>query len=628
MWTLALAGARAHRAALTGTALTLAAAGAVLSTVGVLAESGLRGGADIDGGTLTTLAASYTGTALVVVVLVVAATVTLALRGRRREFALLRTVGATRRQIRQQVSREVVLVALLAVPLGAIPGVVVATRLEPLLREAGVLGSGSALRLSPLPAVAAVVVLLPSALLAGRLAARETVRTAATDALRASAAEDAAIGPTRRLLALVTAVAGVAAAFAPLVVPGTIGGTSAATSAFLLVGATALAGPLLVGQAFARTERLTGGRRPAPTRLALHNLRGFSRRLTTVVAPLALALATGTVQTSVDGAVAEAGRQQLRAALTADLVVTGAALPGRLADLIALRGVTGVVPLADRRIQVRTDDDDLPDSLAWETTGVRVVPADASRTLFDPGVTRGALTGLAKAGTVAISSDAAFELGRGLGDTVEVRDAGTDRRLRVVAVFDRGLGVGDYLIGPATAEPVGGTPAATVALVSTSQPPAATAERLRALGLTVGTPEAYVATVIDSDAALQHLSTVLLLLLLVFVGLGAANSLVLTTAGRRAELALLHRTGTTRRQLLRMTMVESLLTGALAWLVGTVAVLPAVLGVSLGLLGWQPPAVDLTTYVLLSGAVLLTAVGATGLTAWWAIRRVGGSARR
>ncbi len=55
-----------------------------------------------------------------VVVLVVAATVSLALRGRRRELALLRAVGATRAQARALIGAEVLLVGMVAAPLGAV----------------------------------------------------------------------------------------------------------------------------------------------------------------------------------------------------------------------------------------------------------------------------------------------------------------------------------------------------------------------------------------------------------------------------------------------------------------------------------------------------------------------------
>lgn len=620
MWTLALSSARAHRAALSGTALTLAAAGTVLTTVGVLMESGLRGGPSVDGATLTALASSYAGTALVVVVLVVAATVTLALRGRRRELALLRTVGATRRQVRQQVSREVLLVALVAVPLGAVPGLLLATRLQPSLRAAGMIGLDDGLRLSPLPALAAVAVLLPSALLAGRLAARETLRTAPTEALRASAVEPAGIGPVRRGLALATGAAGLVAAFSPLVVPGTIGGATAATSALLLVGAAALAGPLLVGRAFGRAADLPGARTGAATLLALLNVRGFSRRLTAVVVPLALALTIGTVQSSVDAAIGTAGREQLRAAVTADLVVTDVPR-GRIGALSAVPGVSDVAPVADVPLQVRTDEDDLPDALVWEPAALRVLLPGTPTSLLDPGVTRGRLAALSAPGTVAVSTDTAFELGLGLGDPVDVRAGGAEHRLEVVAVFDRGLGVGGYLAGPATADALGAAPAAAVLLVGTSGPAGAVADRLRELGATVLTPDEYAADAGGGAAAAQHLSTVLLLLLLVFVGLGAGTALVLTTAGRRAELELLRRTGTSRRQVLGMTLVESLLTGGLAWLVGTLAVVPAVLGVSAGLLGWHAPVIDLSTYAVLSAAVLATSVACTLVPTGLALRR-------
>jgi ABC-type lipoprotein export system ATPase subunit len=204
MWSLALAGARAHRTSLSGTALVLATAGALVSLVGVLFESGSRAGAGVEGGSLVALASSYSGIALVVVVMVVASMVTLALRARRREFALMRTIGATRRQVRQQVSLEVLLVALIAVPLGAAPGIFLARLLEPLLQDAGMLSPGSQLSLSPLPVLAAVALLVPTALLAGRLAARETLRTPPTDAVRSSAVETPGIGWNRRAFALVT----------------------------------------------------------------------------------------------------------------------------------------------------------------------------------------------------------------------------------------------------------------------------------------------------------------------------------------------------------------------------------------------------------------------------------------
>jgi putative ABC transport system permease protein len=485
------------------------------------------------------------------------------------------------------------------------------------------LSPGSQLSLSPLPVAGAVALLVPTAVLAGRLATRETLRIPPTEAVRGSAVETPAIGWTRRGFALVTLVAGLAVAFTPLWVSGTLGGETAGLSAFFLISAVALAGPLLVARTFGRTVLLAGARTGAPTRLALYNVRGFSRRLTTVIVPLALALAVGTIQTSVNSALGKASEQQLRAAVTADLVLTAApSSPSSPSELTAVPGVAGVAPLSDVPVEVRTEDEE-PDILVWESTTLRTVPADVPRSVFDPGVTDGSLAELSAPGTVAVSSDAASLIGLGTGDSLVVRHDGAEHALEVVAVYERGLGVGGYLIAPETATSLGSAATPSTLLVTTTDDAATarTADRIRDLGYTVQSPGQYAADATSPDAALQRLSTVLLLLLMVFIVLGAANALVLTTAGRHAELVLLHRTGTTRRQLSRMLTVESLLTGTLAWLIGTAAVIPAVLGVSAGLLPGQVPVVDLTTYLLLSLVVVATAVGATTATAAWAVRR-------
>ncbi|WP_345741915.1 FtsX-like permease family protein [Serinicoccus marinus] len=112
MWTLARAGARAHRGGLIGTALALGLAATLLTLTGVLLETGVRAGTGdplspgaLAGAQLTILASSFAGTALVVVLVVVVTTVSLALRQRRPEFALLRAVGATRAQVRGIIAR-------------------------------------------------------------------------------------------------------------------------------------------------------------------------------------------------------------------------------------------------------------------------------------------------------------------------------------------------------------------------------------------------------------------------------------------------------------------------------------------------------------------------------------------
>jgi putative ABC transport system permease protein len=617
VWQLASSGVRAHRGAFAGTAVVLAFASAVLAITGVLFESGLRtqaAGDPTSGGLLVALASSYAGTLIVVVVMVVAATVSLALRSRRREFALLRAVGATPAQVRRAVTLEVAVVSLVAAPLGALAGLFGARLLDPMLVNAGMVPPGFSSALSPLPVLVAVALIMVTAVPVGRLGAREAARTAPTAALQQSAVEDRQVGTGRRTTALVMTVAGLATAFSALWIPGTIGGASASLSAFLLVGAAALAGPVLVGWIFDRLARLRpSGSRPA-VMLAVRNVRGFSRRLTTVVVPLALVVAAATIQTSVNQAITTAGQQEFIAAVSADLVVTptdGAAqdLPAQVA---AVRGVAAAVPLATVPAQVRTDDEG--GALAWEATALRVVPADT--TALDPDVVEGSLGGIDTPDTVAISSDTAFETGGGLGETLTLRLGKDVVDATVVAVFSRGLGVAGIITGPATAEAHGLPVVADTVLVDLARgaSPTDVAAAITALGAAATDPETYITAALQSAGGENDISVVLLLLLLAVVAVGAASTLAMTTVARRDELALLHRTGTTRRQLMRMTTVEAAITGLTAWVLGTVAVVPAVIGVSAGLLA-GPPVVDWPAYAIVSGSVVVLALVATALAA-------------
>ncbi|HEY0950380.1 ABC transporter permease [Nocardioides sp.] len=601
-WSTARAAVRADRGGVAGTFIVLMLAAALISATGVVMESGVRAQGS-DASLLATLAGSFAGTALAVVVLVVASTFALAIRRRRGEFALMRAVGATRRQVRRMVGAEVLLVTAVAAPLGAVPGLFAARLLTPTLVDSGIVSPGFQLTLSPIPALAAVVLLLPVALLAARLAARETLKMAPTAAVREASVEKPGIGRGRRITAAVLAASGLSTAFSSVAVPGTVGAAVAATSAFLLVGAAALAGPLLVTHLLGRSSSLISRAGGVSTAMALANTRGFARRLTTAIVPLALALSAGTVQTSVDKTVSEAATRQLDAGIHADLVATGPSADqvDRVADLPGVRSATVLSTVVTN---VRTDDE-MPSALsalAWEPTQMWVLPEGGPGDAFDPDVAAGSLAALDAADTVAISADTKFDLGKGIGDRVTVRlPDDTEISAKVVAVYDRSLGFGGYLVGATTV--AGHDPDGAVDTVLVATDPGASAEvasELRDLGVTAQSKDAYVDSVQTAAASSQHLSAVLLLALLAFVGLAAANTLVMTTAGRKAELDLLRRTGATRTQLLRMAWVESLITGAAAWVIGTIAVIPAVLGVGFGLLGASMPGVGWTAYAVLS----------------------------
>ncbi|VTR78702.1 ABC transporter permease [Cellulomonas hominis] len=597
VWTSARSAVRVHRASMAGSALVVALAAALLTATGAWVEAGIRlaaGSDDPAASLLVTVASSFAGTAVLIALLVVASTFAGALRPRAREFALLRAVGATTRQVRQLVTAEVLLVFAVAAPLGAVPGLLLAPLLAGVLESGGIVPAGFTTTVTPWPVLATLALLVPTALLGARLAGRESARLSPASAVQRSAAEPTGISAGRRTTALVLAAGGLAVAFVPFVLPGVMGSAAATTSAFLLIIAAALLGPLLVRWAAVRGLSLLGPRAAAAPTLALANARGFSRRLTGAVVPLALLLALGTVQSGVSSAVVDAAEQQVRDALTADLVAEGPVTAEQAAEVAASPGVAEAArtTLVPAEVRIEEEDEDMPllDGLSWEATALRTVPVEGD--LVDPDVRSGSLADLAGPRTIAVSSEAALG-STGVGKPLEVRLDGELTTFTVVAVYERGLGLGDYLVGDTAAVAAADGPAATL-LVRADTPadvPAAR-EAVEAAGLTATDVDGYARSVREAAAAEQGLSTALLLALLAFVAVAAANTLVSLVTSRRGELALLSRTGATRRQLLRMVALESGLTTATALLVGAACVLPALLGVGQGLLGVPLPVVD------------------------------------
>lgn len=273
-------------------------------------------------------------------------------------------------------------------------------------------------------------------------------------------------------------------------------------------------------------------------------------------------------------------------------------------------GVNSVTALSAAAVQVRTDTEG-PTALAWESTAVRGLSNGGQpSSSYDPGLTQGSLADLATPDTVAISRDAAFSNSQGLGTKVTFRYGdGHEATATVVAVYDRSLGFGDYILGQNTLAAQDPRSTADTALITTTAGTAGTvAQQLSTLKIAATDTATYQKQALASNANVQQLSTSLLLVLLLFIGLAAANSLIMSTAGRRGELALLQLLGATRRQLVTMALIESLIIAAIAWAIGTISVLPAVIGVGYGLLGGFSVPLDLGTYTWLSLAVLATAV--------------------
>ena len=246
-----------------------------------------------------------------------------------------------------------------------------------------------------------------------------------------------------------------------------------------------------------------------------------------------------------------------------------------------------------------------------ETETVPAQAVDDVSTL-DLDVSEGALADL-RGRTVAVSSLRAGSQGWDLGDEAPMwLGDGTEVRLRVVAIYERGLGFGDLVL-PAGAV-TGHTARATDDEVLVKMAPGATPDpRLAAV--------APAATLINSgqrtgllaeDLALSAwLNKLLVGVMVGYAALAAANTMVMAALARRRELALLRIVGMTRRQVRRMVLAEQAgLLGVALTIGGAVAALTLV-AVVRALTGSLLPYVPPLGWVAVFGGTALLALTTT-----------------
>ncbi|MFF3217043.1 FtsX-like permease family protein [Streptomyces sp. NPDC002886] len=214
-----------------------------------------------------------------------------AIRQQSRELALLRTVAATPRQARRLVRGQVVATTLLTALPGWAAGAVGGRLALTALQGQGMAAPGLRVPGTPLPALVAVAVVLAVGLAASAVAAWRVSRIAPAAALTASETEHARTGVARLLAGAAALTGGVLllrlAATRPPEQVDKAGQATLLASLVLLV-AVGLAGPLA---ARALAAALGGPLRavaPGAGWLADANLRGYARRLSSAVVPVAL----------------------------------------------------------------------------------------------------------------------------------------------------------------------------------------------------------------------------------------------------------------------------------------------------------------------------------------------------
>ena len=529
----------------------------------------------------------FAGVALFVGSFLILNTFSMLVAQRTRELALLRALGASRRQVTRTVLIEALVLGVVGATVGLGGGYALAYALKGLFGRFG-LTIDSGLTLTGATMAWSYLIGVAVTLVAAYLPARRAATVPPVAAMRADL-----VTTPRPLRARTIAGAAVAAAAGAALAVGTAAGTMplVAVGAFGLLVAVIVLSPVLAVP-FVRGFGLVLPRLAGTTgRLAKENALRNPRRTaaTSSALMIGLSLVTGF---SILGASARASIDRTADdVLRADYVISAA------------MGQPFTPAVAD---QVRHLDG--VKSVAVERYGTAEIDGhEGYFSAYDPGVvgdalaidmTEGRLSDLS-ANTMLVSEKEATRGGTSVGDSVRFEVAnGQSRQLRIAGVYGDDNGLGPYVIAMDTYTATGGVALDQNVYITLDTSAAAVHDALdRVVAdypvVQLRDAEGYKQ---DKRAGIDQLLTLinaLLALSVLIAVLGVVNTLVLSVIERTRELGLLRALGMDRRQVRRMVRLEAVV----------ISLYGAALGIGLGtLLG-----LALTT-VLHSQGLVATAV--------------------
>lgn len=570
---------------------------------------------------LTTVLTAFAAVAVGVAAFGIANTFSMLVAQRTREWALLRALGAGRRQILGATLAEALAVGVLASVVGVVGGVVIALGLKAAFAGMGIDVPATGLVITPSVAVVGLAVGIGVTLLAAVLPARRAARVSPMEALRESAVEPTGIAWRRAAVGAVVLAAGIAL--------GIAGRRAGAFGTTALGGGLTVLAAVVLGPVIARTAGPVVGwplriGRSVTGELATENARRNPRRTAATASALMVGVAVVSLFTVLASSLRASVDASVQRSFGGDLVVTSGGWGGS----------AGFSPQVGRDIAAR------PEVKAAAGMGVvgafvrdeprRIGVADpaALDQVLDLGVVAGSVHDLGP-DQLALSTRWADARGLGLGSEVPLRFVdGTTATYRVGALYTAADVAGDVAMSRDGWEPHRSQDLDVTVLVrladgvSLDQGRAAVEQVLVPYaGTQVQDRQQYLDAIgqgIDQTLGLVY---VLLVLAVVIALMGIANTLALSIHERTRELGLLRAVGQTRRQVRRMIRGESVV----------IAVLGTALGLGLGvlvawlLIGAAAGSSSMLTVFRIAptplAVVLAAGAGAGLLASWRAARR-------
>jgi putative ABC transport system permease protein len=533
---------------------------------------------------------------------------------RTRELALLRVVGASRRQLFRSVLAEAALTGLIASLIGLGLGVVAALGLKALLKAFGIVLPAAPLVFEARTAVVAIAVGVGVTMVSAIIPARRAVRIAPVAALVEQREEQ---GSALRRLTLVRAVVLGIVGIVLLVV-----GIDKASLALVgfgglgILASTTLFSPLLAGPLSNALGRPLVGLLGVPGRLGRENSTRNPRRTAQTAAALMVGLSLVSTIAVLGASLSASAKNEVDSAVSADYIVTG---KGGFSK--------SVVPAVSRVAGVSTatvvyqGQFEVGSSLS---TLVAATPADLSQTV-SLHLTAGSGASAMAAGELLVDQHTASKDHIHVGSAVPVKFAQTgSTTMTVGGIYKSNPLLGDYVTGDGFFLSHFDNPLPIAVLLSSAPGAhgvfAAVNHALNPYAnVSVKTRAQFEASQQASVNQLLGLIYVLLALAILIALIGIVNTLMLSVFERTHEIGLLRAVGMKRGQVRAMIRSESVIVGLLGGVLGIVrgTVVGAALAYALrnnGVTTVTVPVADLIGFVILSALLGLAA-------ATWPARR-------
>ena len=522
---------------------------------------------------------SFGGLALFVGAFIIFNTFSITVAQRAREFALLRTIGASRRQVLGSVVLEALVIGLVATAVGIALGVGIAIGLNALLKTLNVDLPQTGLVFAPRTVLISLIVGVVVTMLAGIIPAVRATRVPPVAVLREGAtlprSRFSSAGPVIAVVAILAGAGALTYGMFAHDISAWIRVPSLVLGVLVLFVGIALLAPRLVRPLASVVGLPAAQFAGAPGRLARQNATRNPGRTATTAAALMIGVALVTFVSVLASGMRDAWGSTVDEQVDADYVITtdegwDSFSPSSSDALGAVPGVRAVA--AVRRAQARATDE-MTGVTGLDPTIAQFFNFDwvdgSDRVVGELGV-NGAIVMKEFAERHDLQVGDSFTLRTSDGHPFEVVVRGIHKPIGVDTLLsDVSISVGAFDAffdrprnAMAFVDVVPGTDRQVLETALTSYPDV----RLQDEGEFVDTQNAWIDQVLALLYALLGLSVIVSFF-------GIVNTLVLSVVERTRELGMLRAVGMTRRQVRRMVRHESVIT----------ALIGAALGIVLGI---------------------------------------------